>query len=179
MTNRHPIITALVAISLTTSCSPSLSGKPSPAPSQVPLPTTTSSSQITAVDVCGLMTPADFPYRGEQPKPAEPADGPFPGCSYQVKPSPDVASVLTVGLTFFPGRKLGPVSFGGRQEVTVAGKRAALGQGDLQGNPGECELFFESARGEWGITVVDSSAPGRDGCATAKHIGERVAPRVP
>ncbi|WP_168200969.1 DUF3558 family protein [Allokutzneria sp. NRRL B-24872] len=177
----HPrIIAGLLVTALTVSCSPDLPGEPT-ASTQPPPITTTSAGPITAADVCKLMTPADFPYqdRRAEPKPAEPDEHPFPDCGYQIKPSLEIESVLTAGLTFLPNRKLEPFDFENRKEIQVDGKRAVLGQGKLKGSSGECELIFEGQRGKWRIIVVDSSAPGRDGCATAKHIGERVAPRVP
>ncbi|MFB9902531.1 DUF3558 family protein [Allokutzneria oryzae] len=178
MTHRLHLTAALIAVTLTTACTSGVTGEPSPV-AQTPPPATASTGPITAADVCKLMTPADFPYQGNQTKPAELDEEPFPNCGYQIKPSPEIGSRLTAGLTFLPNRKLESFDFENRREVTVAGKRAALGQGTLAGRSGECELFFESPPGKWRITVVDSSAPGRDGCATAKHIGERVAPRVP
>ncbi|MCP3801694.1 DUF3558 family protein [Allokutzneria sp. A3M-2-11 16] len=180
MNLRFRLVATLITIAVATSCAPNLAGEPYPVPTtQTPHPTTTSNGRITATDVCKLMTPADFPYQGPETKPAELDEEPFPDCGYQMKPSPDISSVLTVGLTFLPDRKLEPFDFDNRREITVDRKRGVLGQGKLTGNSGRCELIFETPRGLWRIIVVDSSAPGRDGCATAKHIGDRVAPRVP
>jgi hypothetical protein len=138
-------------------------------------------SQITSTELCNLVTPADFPVHG-QPSPGYPKREDKPDesdCGYQLRIGSDVAARFTAGLSLFPGGRLEPRNFEGRQEISVAGKRAALGQGKIKGEPGECDLFFETSKGRWMITVVDQSAPNKDGCVAAQSIGEKVAARVP
>ncbi|GAA4007909.1 hypothetical protein GCM10022247_32600 [Allokutzneria multivorans] len=144
---------------------------PSPllAPGQVP----------TAADLCRLMTPADFPVQG-QVSPGSPKleEKYSPSCRYHVKTG-GIGETISVSLSFIPESKLNQGSFKGRTEMTVAGKRTAVGQGIMKGESGECDLAFDSPAGEWLIVVIDDSAPNRDGCAAAKHVAERVIPRIP
>lgn len=184
-------IASTAALTAVAGCSTDISGNVVPATTSTSEPTTVSTitsstvasdKPITAADLCQLMTPADFPVQGHQPDPPHVDGDPyFPSCGYSLVTGDGSGRTgIAVSLTFFPNKKLEPDDFEGRREITVAGRRAALGRGQLKGgDQAMCNLTFESARGRWFITVVDDTAPSKDGCVAAQSIGEKVAARVP
>ncbi|MFB9908886.1 DUF3558 family protein [Allokutzneria oryzae] len=170
-------VVALSALMTTTGCSQTISGEA--------VGNSASKTQLnpgktpTAAELCRLMTPGDFPVQGQLAPGSPKLEEKFsPSCMYQVKIG-NIGEVFTASLTLIPGTKLGAEYFENRIETSVAGKRAAIGQGEIRGESGECGVVFESNAGLWEIGVIDNSAPNRDGCAAVRHVGERVIPRVP
>ncbi|WP_231950914.1 DUF3558 family protein [Allokutzneria albata] len=176
MSRRGPVrqvAILIAALTLISGCSGVVNGQAS-SPSQP-----SSTKTPTAAELCQLMTPADFPVSG-QLRPGSPkAEEKFsPDCNYDVKTG-GIGEGLSISLSLIPEATLKPADFEGRTETPIAGKRTAVGQGKIKGEPGECEVTFDSPAGRWLIVVIDHSAPDRDGCATARHVAERVIPRVP
>ncbi|GAA3993409.1 hypothetical protein GCM10022247_10950 [Allokutzneria multivorans] len=125
------------------------------------------------------MTPADFPVQGQlAPTSPEIEEKYSPSCFYHVKTG-GVGDTFSAGIDFLPEGKILPSHLKNRKEDIVAGRRVAIGQGEVKGESGECGMMFESPAGVWAIEIADRSAPDRDGCASVRHVAERVIPRVP
>ncbi|WP_168200753.1 DUF3558 family protein [Allokutzneria sp. NRRL B-24872] len=133
----------------------------------------------TAADLCRLMTPADFPTQGQlAPNSPKLEEKYAPSCFYHVQVG-GVGVTFSGSLGFTPEVKILPAHLKTRREDTVSGRRVAIGQGEIRSGPEDCGILFESPIGLWSILVSDDSAPNRDGCASVRHVAERVIPRVP
>ncbi|GAA3993395.1 hypothetical protein GCM10022247_10930 [Allokutzneria multivorans] len=133
----------------------------------------------TARELCRLLTPADFPVQGQLVPGSPKVEEKFsPSCMYQLKTG-GVGELFTGGIVFVPEVTLSQDYFSNRKEERIGGRRVALGRGDLAGEASSCGAIFDSAVGLWSIELSDLSAPNRDGCASARHVAERVIPRVP
>ncbi|GGM52664.1 hypothetical protein GCM10012275_24570 [Longimycelium tulufanense] len=186
MSHRLPkIVASVAALVALAACSNGSGGEAKPAPTDTDTRhgkatrTSADTKPITAADACRFMTAADFPYKGEEARPPELKEKPFPECSYHIKIDGDITRRLVASLSFFPKRPLSERGLKNPSTTEFAGKKAFVGQSDVAMSSGECVALFEGAGGHWMINVTDSSSEGVNGCQTAKSIGEKVAARVP
>jgi Protein of unknown function (DUF3558) len=159
-------------------------GQPRPAPSgtvsQNPTSSSTTVQSVRDLDLCTLLTPADFPV------PATPGDTPIKssspsaGCTWTI-------SVDNAGSTFTAGVSARAVPFSqfvpppgspNGRSAEIVGRPAWLGNPLSDVDQG-CSAAFGAADGILMTSVTDETDRGVDPCQTVAELAEIVASRTP
>jgi hypothetical protein len=176
------LVVGVLLAGLITSCT-QVAGQPRPVDgaSSSPAPSMTTTS-LDGVDLCQLLTPADYPFEpGTRFPPSKEVD-PDGACGWVVHKGDGLFDTFLtgVGLKRFPfDRYIPPVTMQNGRSAVVAGRPAWVGTVLPSGVGIDCDVAFGTADRTIIVQVDDHTEGHSDPCQTVLELAEIVASRTP
>ena len=177
------LVAAFLLIGLITLSCTRLAGQPRPVETlSSPSVSGTTSARLDDLDLCRVLTPADFPFEPSSRFPAESerdADG---SCGWIANkgnnPLDDFVTHVSVLRVPFDRYKTPELAPNGRSAV-IASRPAWVGTGFPSGVGTDCEAAFGTADGTIVVLLIDETENHPDPCHTVIALAEIVASRTP